>query len=132
MSDTSTGMVVVELFPGLMATTEAFLRQGVGIQKVYACEGDATSRLIDAQQPALLYTTYPEQLSKDAIRECHSHLPAHAIQITWGHVATMVRPDLVVASFPGQGFLHTSEKASLGLRDAPLCAILKRLSGSST
>jgi hypothetical protein len=30
----------------------------------------------------------------------------------------MVRPDIVVASFPGQGFSHTSEKASLGLRDA--------------
>jgi hypothetical protein len=49
MSDTSTGMVVVELFPGLMATTEALLCQGVRIQKVYACEGDTTSRLIDAQ-----------------------------------------------------------------------------------
>jgi hypothetical protein len=118
MSDTSTDMVVVELFPGLMATSEALLRQGVRIQNVYACEGDATSRLIDAQRLALLHTTYPEQLSKDAIRECHSHLPAHAIQITWGHVATMVMPDLVVASFLGQGFSHTSEKASLGLRDA--------------
>jgi hypothetical protein len=30
----------------------------------------------------------------------------------------MVRPDLVVVSFSGNGFLHTSEKASLGLRDA--------------
>jgi hypothetical protein len=30
----------------------------------------------------------------------------------------MVRPDLVVASFPGKGFSHTLEKASLGLRDA--------------
>jgi hypothetical protein len=118
MTDTSTGMVVVQLFPGLMATTEALLRQGVRIQKVYACERDATSRLIDAKRLALLHTTYPEQLRKDAIRDCHSHLPPHAIQITWGHVATMVRPDLVVASFPGQGFLHTSEKASLGLRDA--------------
>jgi hypothetical protein len=118
MSDTSTGMVVVELFSGNMATTEALLRQGVRIQTVYACKGDATSRLIDTQRLALFHTIYPEQLSEDAIRECHSHLPAHAIQITWGHVATMVRPDLVVASFPGQGFSHTSEKASLGLRDA--------------
>jgi hypothetical protein len=38
MSNTSTGMVVVELFPGLMATTEALLRQGVKILKVYACK----------------------------------------------------------------------------------------------
>jgi hypothetical protein len=53
MSDTSTGMVVVELFPGLMATTEALLRQGVAIQKVYACKGDATLRPIAAQQLAL-------------------------------------------------------------------------------
>jgi hypothetical protein len=118
MSDTSTGMVVVELFPGLMATTEALLRQGVRIQEVYACKGDATSRLIDAQRLALLHTTYPEQLSEDAIRNCHSHLPAHAIEITWGHLATMDRPDLVVASLPGKGFSYTSEKASQGLRDA--------------
>jgi hypothetical protein len=118
MSDTSTGMVVVELFPGLMATTEALLRQGVRIQKVYACKGDASSRLIDAQRLALLHTTYPEHLSEDAIRDCHSHLPAHAIRRTWGHVATMDRPDLVVASLPGKGFSYTSEKASQGLRDA--------------
>jgi hypothetical protein len=38
MSDTSTGTVVVELFPGLMATIEALLRQGVKIQKVYAMQ----------------------------------------------------------------------------------------------
>jgi hypothetical protein len=30
----------------------------------------------------------------------------------------MDRPDLAVASFTGKGFSHTSEKASLGLRDA--------------
>jgi hypothetical protein len=117
LSDTNTGIVVVELFSGLMATTEALLRRGFKIQKVYACKGDATSRLVDAHRLALLHTTYPEQLSEDAMRDCHSHLPSNAIQITWGHVATMERPDLVVASFPGKGFSHTSEKVSLGLRD---------------
>jgi hypothetical protein len=79
MSDTSIDMVVVELFSGHMATTEALLRQGVKIQKVYACEGDATSRLIDAQRLTLLHRIYPEQLSEDAIRDCHSHLPSNAI-----------------------------------------------------
>jgi hypothetical protein len=125
MSDTSTGMVVVELFPGLTATTEALLRQGVRIQKVYACERDARSRLIDARRLALLYTTYAEQLSENALRECHSHLPAHPIQITWGHVATMVKPDVVVASFPSNGFSYTLEKASQGMRDARTLRILE-------
>jgi hypothetical protein len=118
MTDTSTGMVVVELFSGLMATTKALLRQGVKIRKIYACEGDAMLRLIGAQRLALLHRIYPEQLSEDAICDCHSHLPANAIQITWGHVATMDRPDLIVASFPGKGFSHPSDQASLGLRDA--------------
>jgi hypothetical protein len=73
LSDTSTGMVVVELFPGRMATTEALLRQGIRIRKVYACEGDAKSRLIDAQRLALLHTIYPEQLSEDAICNVATH-----------------------------------------------------------
>jgi hypothetical protein len=83
MSDTSTSMVVVELFLGLMTTTEALLRQGVRIQKVYACKGDATLRPIAAQRLALLHTTYPEQLSEDAIR-----LQSDAIQLPLTLAAT--------------------------------------------
>jgi hypothetical protein len=92
-------------------------RKGVRIQKVYACEGDAT--LIDAQRLAHLHTIYPEQFSKDAIPKCHSFLPAHAIQITWSHVATMVRLDLVASvALVGNGFSYISKKASQSLRDA--------------
>jgi hypothetical protein len=79
-SDTSTGMVVVALFLGLMATTEALLRQGVRIQKVYACEGDATSRLIDAQRLAFLHTTYPEQLSECNVGRDNGCLSARRVR----------------------------------------------------
>jgi hypothetical protein len=70
LSDTSTGMVVVEPFPSRMTTTKALLRQSVRIQKVYACEGDAKLRLIDAQRLAFLHTIYSEQLREDAIHTC--------------------------------------------------------------
>jgi hypothetical protein len=82
VSDTNIGMVIVELVLGHMATTEVLLvRQGVRIQKVYACKGSATSRRIDAERQALLHRTYPEQLSEDAIctaTHIYRHMPSRS------------------------------------------------------
>ena len=39
-----TGVVVLELFAGIMATTEGLLRNGIKIRKVYACEVDPKAR----------------------------------------------------------------------------------------
>jgi hypothetical protein len=40
------GMVVVELFSGISATTEALLRDGVRIKKLYCCEIDPKARAV--------------------------------------------------------------------------------------
>ena len=110
-------MVVVELFSGLMATTEALLRQGVTVRKVYACEIDAKTRKIAAKRLAVLHTLFPQLLSADAIRDCHDHLGDDVSKINRGHMAQLERPDLVVAGFPCQGFSRAAEYA-LGLRDS--------------
>jgi hypothetical protein len=38
LSKKGPGLVVLELFSGIMATTEALVRCGVKVRKVYACE----------------------------------------------------------------------------------------------
>lgn len=56
-------MVVVELFSGLAATTEALLRKGVTIQKVYACELDDKTRKIATRRLAVLHAMFPQHYS---------------------------------------------------------------------
>jgi site-specific DNA-cytosine methylase len=40
------GLVVVELFSGISATTEALLRAGVKIKKLYCCEIDPKAQAV--------------------------------------------------------------------------------------
>ena len=111
------GMVVVELFSGLMATTEALLRQGVTIRKVYACELDDKTRKIATRRLAVLHALFPQLLSVEAIKDCHEPLGNDVRKITRGQVSALERPDLVVAGFPCQGFSRAADFA-LGLRDS--------------
>jgi site-specific DNA-cytosine methylase len=117
LSAASSGMVVVELCSSLGATTEALLRQGVKIHKVYACENDAKMRLINEERLATFCKLYPKQISERAVIDAHTHLPHDIRQIRRSHAATMERPDLVVVGFPCQGFSRASGNA-LGLRDS--------------
>jgi hypothetical protein len=115
LSAASSGMVVVELRSGLGATTEALLRQGVKIRKVYACENDAKMRVINKERLATFCKIYLKQISEEAVSDAHTHLPHDIRQIRRSHAATMERPDLVVVGFPCQGFSRASGHA-LGLR----------------
>jgi hypothetical protein len=117
LSAASSDMVVVELCSGLGATTEALLRQGVKVRKVYACENDAKMRLINEERLATFCKLYPKQISEEGVIDAHTHLPQDIRQIRQSHAATMERPNLVVMGFPCQGFSRASENA-LGLRDS--------------
>jgi site-specific DNA-cytosine methylase len=117
LSAASLGMVVVELCSGLGATTEALLRQGVKIRKLYACENDAKTRLVNEERLATFCKIYPKQISEEAVIDAHTHLPHDIRRITRSHAATMERPDLVVVGSPCQGFLRASGNA-LGLQDS--------------
>jgi hypothetical protein len=117
LSTNGAGMVVIELFSGLMATTEAMLRQGITIGKVYGCELDAKTRQMSEKRLHTLHQVFPDQLSEDAIQGCHSALPQIVKDITGEHLASLEKPDLVVAGFPCQGFSRASGHA-LGLRDS--------------
>jgi hypothetical protein len=116
LSAASSGMVVVELCSGLETTTKALLRQGIKIRKVYACENDARMRFINEERLATFCKIYPQQISKEAVIDAHTHLPHDIRRITRSHAATMERPDLVVVGFPCQGFSRASGNAQ-GLRD---------------
>jgi site-specific DNA-cytosine methylase len=110
------GLVVVELFFGIMAATEALVRDGIKIQHVYACENEAKSRAVAEERLKVLSAIRPEQLSDEAFAECHAFLPQDIKKITRQHIEDMPKPDLVVVGFPCQGFLRASD-APKGLRD---------------
>jgi hypothetical protein len=38
------GIILIELFGGLLATTEAFLRNGIKVRKLYVCKNDPKAR----------------------------------------------------------------------------------------
>jgi hypothetical protein len=75
LSKTGPGLVVLELFSGIMATIAALVRCGVKVRKVYACEIESKTREVAQRRLTTLSTIRPEQLSREAIHGAHSHLP---------------------------------------------------------
>jgi hypothetical protein len=116
LSKKGPGLVVLELFSGIMATTEALVRCGVKVRKVYACEIESKTREVAQRRLTTLSTIRPEQLSREAIHGAHSHLPQDIRLITRRHIEQMEKPDLVVVGFPCQGFSMASDTPK-GLRD---------------
>ena len=112
----SSGIVVLELCSGLCATTEALVRSGIKIRKVYACEIDSLSREVAQQRLATLVKLFPHLITSEAIATCHNTLPHDVSAITEQHITTLEPVDMVVAGFPCQGFSSAATKP-LGLRD---------------
>jgi hypothetical protein len=101
---------------GIMATTEALVRCGVKVRKVYACEIESKTREVAQRRLITLSTIRPEQLSREAIHGAHSHLFQDIRVIMRRHIKQMETPDLVVDGFHCQGFLMASDTPK-GLRD---------------
>jgi hypothetical protein len=122
LSKTGPGLVVLELFSGIMATTEALVRCGVKVRKVYACEIESKTREVAQHRLTTLSTIRPEQLSREAIHGAHSHLPQDIQLITRRHSEQMEKPNLVVAGFPlprlFDGLCYS--EGSAGASDRPL------------
>jgi hypothetical protein len=116
LSKTGPGLVVLELFSSIMATTEALVRCGVKVRTVYACEIESKTREVAQRRLTTLSTIWPEQLSQEAIHGAHSHLPQNIRLITRRNIEQLGKPDLVVVGFPCQGFLMASDTPK-GLRD---------------
>ena len=110
------GLVVIELFSGLMATTEALLRCGLKVRRVYACELDPKARTVAQYRLEKLHELYPELLSTESYSNVHGALPDDIQHITRGHIEGLEKPDLIAAGFPCQGFSRASNFAK-GLRD---------------
>jgi site-specific DNA-cytosine methylase len=98
------GLVVVELFLGISATTEALLRAGVKIKKLYWCEIDPNARAVTKLRASNWLQVFPELLQPAALEGFHSFLPQNVELIGNSHVLAMEKPDLIVAGFPCQGF----------------------------
>jgi hypothetical protein len=109
-------LVVVELFSGISATTEALLRAGVKIKKLYCCEIDPKARAVTKSRASDWLQVFPELLQPSALEGFHSFLPQNVELIGNSHVLAMEGPDLIVAGFPCQGFSHASGQAR-GLAD---------------
>jgi hypothetical protein len=69
------GLVVVELFSGISATTEALLRAGVKIKKLYCCEIDPKARAVTKLRASDWLQVFPELLQPSALEGFHSFLP---------------------------------------------------------
>ena len=110
------GVVVLELFAGIMATTEALLRNGIKIRRVYACEVDPKARDVAEFRLRALSLTFPELLAPEAWAECFTALPQDIRRITKEHLEQLTPVDLIVAGFPCQGFSQASSHPE-GLRD---------------
>jgi hypothetical protein len=108
------GLVVVELFSGISATTEALLRAGVRIKKLYCCELDPKARAVTGLRASDWLQVFPELLQPPALEGFHSFLPQNVELIGNSHILAMEKPDLVVAGFPCQGFSRASGR---GLAD---------------
>ena len=112
----NTGIVVIELCSGLCATTEALVRNGVNIRRLYACEIDALSRDVAQQRLATLVKLFPHLITSEAIESCHTTLPHDVLEITEQKLAELEPPDFIVVGFPCQGFSSAAIRP-LGLRD---------------
>ena len=112
----SEGIVIVELCSGLCATTEALVRNGVKIRRVYACEIEPSIRIVAQQRLATLVQLFPHLITAEAIATCHEALPEDITKINAQHVAAIEPPNFIVAGFPCQGFSSAATRP-LGLRD---------------
>ena len=63
----SEGIVIVELCSGLCATTEALVRNGVKVRRVYACEIDPLCRMVAQQRLTTLVQLYPHLIATEAM-----------------------------------------------------------------
>jgi hypothetical protein len=69
------GLVLAELFLGISATTEALLRAGVKIKKLYCCKIDPKARAVTKSRASNWLQVFPELLQPAALEGFHSFLP---------------------------------------------------------
>jgi site-specific DNA-cytosine methylase len=113
------GLVVVELFSGISATTKALLRARVKIKKLYCCEIDPKARAVTKLRARDWLQVFPKLLQPSALEGFLSFLPQDVELTGNSHILAMEKPDLIVAGFPCQGFSRASGQAR-GLTD-PRC-----------
>ncbi|GAQ93363.1 hypothetical protein KFL_014710010 [Klebsormidium nitens] len=110
------GLVVVELCAGIMASTEALIRMGIKIKQLHCCESDQTARAVVMARLKTLSGIFPDLLAESAFENCFGLLPQDVKLINQSHIIALGPLDLVVCGFPCQGFSRASGTAK-GLRD---------------
>jgi hypothetical protein len=99
------GLVVVELFSGISATTEALLRAGVKIKKLYCCEIDPEARAVTKLRASDWLQVFPELLQPAALEGFHSFLPQNVELIGNSHVFSHGEARLNCCRLSMQGIL---------------------------
>jgi site-specific DNA-cytosine methylase len=117
------GLVVVELFLGISATTKALLWAGVKTKKLYCCEIDPKAQAVTKARASDWLQVFPELLKPSALECFHSFFPQNVELIGNFHVLAMEKPDLIVAGFSCQGFSRVSRQAR-GSADPRTCLSL--------
>jgi hypothetical protein len=104
------GLVVVELFLGISATTEALLWAGVKIKKLYCCEIDRKARVITKSRASNWLQVFSKLLQPAALEGFHSFLPQNVKLIGNSHVLAMEKPDLMLQVFHARDFLARQDR----------------------
>jgi hypothetical protein len=76
------GLVVIELFLGISATTEALLRARVKIKKLYCCEIDPKAQAVTKARASDWLHVFPELLKPSALEGFHSFFPQN-VTVDW-------------------------------------------------
>jgi hypothetical protein len=110
------GLIVVELCGEILSATEALIRTGIKIQKLYVCKIDPEARAFAAARLQVLSKMFPELLPSEAFASCFSFLPQDIALIKQEHVQKLGPVDLIICGFSCQGFSRATRRAQ-GLRD---------------
>jgi hypothetical protein len=83
------GLVVVELFSGISATTKVLLWAGVKINKLYYCEIDPKAQVVTKARTSDWLQVFPKLLKPSALESFHLFFPQNVELIGNFHVLAM-------------------------------------------
>jgi hypothetical protein len=104
------GLVVAELFSGINATTEALLRAGIKIKKLYCCKIVPKARAVTKLRASNWLQVFPGLLQPTALEGFHSFPPQNVELIVNSHVLAMEKPELIVAGFHARDSLARQDR----------------------
>ena len=107
---------VLELVAGVGTATQALVRLGYTVGRVFACEKRNAARMVHQWSGDKLAGAFPGRVEKEALGQLHNALPQDVQLVSEAHLEALGPIDLVVAGWPCQG--SSAAGRGMGLDDA--------------